>query len=85
MLNKIFSILQFLIILIFVIIINYYYFSDSNVQKINKNRINLEFDLSKNLHELPLLKNDTNNIIEYLDDDTSIQKIKKRSFWDLLK
>ncbi len=84
MLNKIFSIFQFLIILIFIILINYYYFSDSNVQKINKNRINLSFNLSKNLNELPLLNNDTNNIIEYPNDDTSIQKIKKRFFWDLL-
>ena len=84
MLNKIFSIIQFLTIIFFVFTINYYYFSDSNIQKVNKNRINLSYNLSKNLHELPLLNNDTNNIIEYPNDDTSIQKIKKRFFWDLL-
>ena len=84
MLKKIFSIIQFLTIIFFVITINYYYFSDSNIQKINKNRIDLSYNLSKNLHELPLLNNDTNNIIEYPDDDTNFQKIKKRFFWDLL-
>ena len=84
MLNKIFSIIQFLTIIFFVITINYYYFSDSNVQKVNKNRINLSYNLSKNLNELPLLNNDTNNIIEYQDNDTGIKKIKKRFFWDLL-
>ena len=84
MLNKIFSIIQFLTIVFFVFTIIYYYFSDSNVQKVNKNIINLSYNLSKNLHELPLLNNDTINIIDYPDDDTNIQKIKKRFFWDLL-
>ena len=85
MINKVFSILQFLLIIFFIFYINYYYFSDTNIDKIYKNRINLSLNLTKNAGELPLLNNDTNNIIEYQNTDESIEKIKKRSFWNLLK
>ena len=85
MINKVFSILQFLLIIFFIFYINYYYFSDTNIDKIYKNRINLPLNLSKNTDELPFLNNDTNNIIEYQNSDESMEKIKKRSFWNLLK
>ena len=85
MINKVFSILQFLLIIFFIFYINYYYFSDKNIDKIYKNRINLSLNLAKNAGELPLLNNDTNNVIEYQNIDESMEKIKKRSFWNLLK
>ena len=85
MVNKILSILQFLLIIIFIFFINYYYFSDNNIDKINKNRINLSQNLNKKAVKLPLLTNDTNNIIHYQNSDDSMEKIKKRSFWNLLK
>ena len=85
MINKVFSILQFLLIIFFIFYISYYYFSDTNIEKIYKNRINLSLNLTKNAGELPLLNNDTNNIIEYQNSDESMEKIKKRSFWNLLK
>ena len=84
MLNKILTIFQFLIIISFLLLTNFYYFSDKNVEKINKNRVNLSSKISKSLDELPLLINDTKNIIEYQNNDTNLEKIKKRSFWDLL-
>ena len=84
MLNKILSIIQFLIVIFFVIIINFYYFSDENIEKINKNRIDFSLKINKNLNELPFLDNDTNSIIEYSDIDTYKEQIKKRSIWDLL-
>ncbi len=85
MINKVLSILQFLLIIFFLLFINYYYFSDVNINKIYKNRTNLSLNLSKNADELPLLTNDTNNIIEYQNIDETMEKIKKRSFWNLLK
>tara|TARA_B100001540_G_C15442259_1_gene477201 strand:+ start:251 stop:517 length:267 start_codon:yes stop_codon:yes gene_type:complete len=84
MLNKVLTIFQFLIIISFLLLTNFYYFSDKNVEKINKNRVNLSSKISKSLDELPLLINDTKNIIEYQNNDTNLEKIKKRSFWDLL-
>ena len=61
------------------------YFSDDVVLKINKNRANYSNQISENLSGLPLLKNDTNNIINYNIEKNSEKKIKKRYFWDLLK
>ena len=84
MLNKVLTIFQFLIITAFLLLTNFYYFSDKNVEKINKNRVNLSSKISKSLDELPLLIDDTKNIIEYQNNDTNQEKIKKRSFWDLL-
>ena len=34
---------------------------------------------------LPLLNNDTDNVIDYNTSDISNNKIKKRYFWNLLK
>ena len=85
MLNKILSIFQFLVIIFFIFLTSYFYFSDRNVKEINKNRANLPIISNRNLDFLPLLNNDTNNIIEYQNNDKIIEKIKKRSFWDLLK
>ena len=72
-----------LIIFIFIFFIGRYYFSDQNkkiiYRSINKMDKNIE-KLSKNLH---ILKNDTKNIIEYVENDKNKKK-KKYYFWELL-
>ena len=72
-----------LIIFIFIFFIGRYYFSDQNkkniYRSINKMDKNIE-KLSKNLH---VLKNDTKNIIEYVENDKNKEK-KKYYFWELL-
>jgi len=71
-----------LIIFIFIFFIGRYYFSDQNkkniYRSINKMDKNIE-KLSENLH---ILKNDTKNIIEYVENDKN--KKKKYYFWELL-
>ncbi len=84
MLNKILSIIQFIIIISFILLINIYYFSEQNIERINKNRNNLLLQITKNLDQLPELTNDTNNVIEYQNNNEIKEKIKKRSFWNLL-
>ena len=61
------------------------YFSDDIVLKINKNRANYSNQINENLSGLPLLKNDTSNIINYNIEKRGEKKIKKRYFWNLLK
>ena len=72
-----------LIIFIFIFFIGRYYFSDLNkkniYRSINKMDKNIE-KLSKNLH---ILKSDTKNIIEYVENDKNKEK-KKYYFWELL-
>ena len=72
-----------LIIFIFIFFIGRYYFSDLNkkniYRSINKMDKNIE-KLSENLH---ILKSDTKNIIEYVENDKNKEK-KKYYFWELL-
>ena len=72
-----------LIIFIFIFFIGRYYFSDQNkkniYRSINKMDKNIE-KLSENLH---ILKSDTKNIIEYVENDKNKEK-KKYHFWELL-
>ena len=72
-----------LIIFIFIFFIGRYYFSDQNkkniYRSINKMDKNIE-KLSENLH---ILKSDTKNIIEYVENDKNKKK-KKYYFLELL-
>jgi len=62
-----------------------YYFSDRNVKKTNMSRTFYLSNQNNNLTELPVLKNDTNNIIEYSDDVELYKKNKKKyTFWCLI-
>ena len=61
------------------------YFSDNEILKINKNRTNYLNKIRENLSDLPKLKNDTNNVINYSIKKNSEKKIKKRYFWGLLQ
>ena len=62
--------------IIFFTTITFFYFSDENVKKINKSRIFL-LNGTKNNLELPVLYNDTNNIIVYTDEVEIYKKKKK--------
>ena len=43
-------------------------------------------ELSEKINNLPILDNDTNNVIEFNDSfDDEINNNKKRNFWDLFK
>ena len=83
---KIFNIIMFLLIIIFILSIYNYYSSNKNIDAKNYNRKNIDRILKEKIFDLPVLKNDTNNVIEFnnsLKDD--IEENKKRSFWNLLK
>ena len=77
---------MFLLIIIFILSIYNYYSSNKNVDAKNYNRKNIDQILKEKIIDLPVLKNDTDNVIEFnnsLIDD--VEENKKRSFWDLLK
>ena len=83
---KIFNIIMFLLIIIFILNIYNYYSSNKNIDAKNYNRKNIDQILKEKIIDLPVLKNDTDNVIEFnnsLKDE--IEENKKRSFWDLLK
>ena len=71
---------------IFIILTTKFYFSDQNIRETNKSRSFYSVELNNNAQNLPLLKNDTKNIIEYSNDVAVYKKKKKKyTFFDLIK
>ena len=69
--------------LIFFYSISHYYFSETNIKKANKLRLSY---LINDLDKLPLLENNTFNVIEYKDDvQNYIESKKKYSFEKLIE
>ena len=69
---------------IFIFLITKHYFSEENIQFINKSRSSYFLILNKNKDDLVTLKNDTNNIIVYKSDLEEFKKKRKRRFWEEL-
>ena len=70
---------------IFIFLVINYYFSDYYEKKsyIKISNFLDNFD-SKNI-DLPLIKSDTKNIIEYKINSDQMINTKQRKFWDLIK
>ena len=85
MFKEIYKVVYFIIILLFVYLLFTIYFSEENIKKIKKNRVHIENSLKDYLSILPILENDTNDVIIYNSSEFLEKKIKKRKFWELLK
>ena len=73
-------------IIFFIFSIFKYYFSNMNVNNKSFNRLNIDQILQEKIKDLPILVNDTNNVIEFNNSiNEEINDEKKRKFWDLLK
>ena len=86
MFKKVINLFFLLLFSIFTILTITFYFSDENVRKTNKFRSLYSINLNKMINNLPLLKNDTSDIIQY-KNDVEIYKKKRKNyiFWDLLE
>ena len=84
--NKILNLLFIFLIILFILSIFNYYISSKNIDFKDFNRSNIDQILKEKISNLPILTNDTNNVIEFNDSfDNEKDDQKKRSFWDLLK
>ena len=72
-----------LIIFIFIFFIGRYYFSDQNKKNIYRSIIKMDQNIERLSENLHILKNNTKNIIEYVENDKNKEK-KKYYFWELL-
>mgnify|MGYP001205853021 CR=1 FL=1 len=72
------------IIGIFLFITGKYYFSDSNKKNSYRSISSIDEKLNNYADKLPILENDTKNIIEYVDQSNNKKK-KKFNFWELLE
>tara|TARA_B100001057_G_scaffold467969_1_gene526647 strand:+ start:109 stop:372 length:264 start_codon:yes stop_codon:yes gene_type:complete len=84
--SKIFNILLCISILFFFVNIYRFYSSNINLETKEFNRSNIDQIINKKISNLPILANDTNNVIEFTDGfSNKIKNDKPRSFWNLLK
>jgi len=81
--KKILSLALVVLSLIFFYKVFEYYSSESNSDIIKKNRGNIDKLVQENTSNLPVLDNDTNNVIEF-NSGYNMDNKKKRSFWNLL-
>ena len=84
MLKEIKYLIFIVIISLFIFFTGRYYFSDENIRKSYRSYQNIDEKIKIYSKELPILENDTNNIIEYVKQ-TNKKKKKKFNFWKLLE
>jgi|TARA_B110000211_G_scaffold231029_2_gene291782 hypothetical protein len=83
---KVLNILLIILILIFSFNIYKYYASNKNLKIKDYNRTNFDQIINDKTLNLPILDNDTNNVIEFNDTfSNEVINDKPRSFWNLLK
>ena len=84
--QKILNIIFFILVITFFGSTFKYYSSNKNIQAKEFNRNNINEILKNKISNLPILNNDTHNVIEFNDGySNEIKNKNPRSFWKLLK
>ena len=84
--SKIFDIFLVILILTFFFNIYSFYSSNKNLESKEFNRSNIDEIINSKISNLPILKNNTDKVIEFNDGfSNEIKNDKPRSFWNLLK
>jgi len=84
MLKEIKYLIFIIIIALFIFFTGKYYFSNENIKNSYRSYKNIDQKIKDYSKNLPLLKNDTENTIEYVKQ-TDKKKKKKFNFWKLLE
>ena len=83
---KIINLFFIILILLFFFNIYNYYSSNKNIKNMNLKRLNIEEILKNKTSNLPVLRNDTNNVIEFKSSfSDEIKSNEQRNFWNLFK
>ena len=85
MLKEVKYVVYLLTIFFFIFFVIKFYLSENNIKLSNKVMLQHQNILDKKLINLPIIKDDTNNIIEYTSEIEDFKNKKQRKFWDLLK
>ena len=83
MIKEIKYLLYLIVIFLFIFVTGKYYFSDSYKKKSYRSFSNISKKINLYSQNLPILRNDTQNVIEYVKN-TQTKKKKKYYFWKLL-
>ena len=83
---KVINFFFIILIILFFFSIFKFYSSNNNVKKVNLNRTNIEDILKTKITNIPILENNTNDIIEFNSSfSEEIKNDKPRNFWNLFK
>ena len=85
MLKEIKYVVYLFTIFFFIFFVIKFYISENNIKRSNKVILQYQNELDKKFNNLPIIKDDTNNIIEYTNEIEEFKNKKQRKFWDLLK
>ena len=85
MLKEVKYVVYLLTIFFFIFFVIKFYFSENNIKWSNKVIFQHQNILDKKFINLPIIKDDTNDIIEYTSEIEDFKNKKQRKFWDLLK
>ena len=83
MIKEIKNIIYICSILLFLFLTAKYYYSDDHKKKSYRSLQNIELKINEFAKKLPVLEDDTKDIIEYVDQSNEKKK-KKFNFWKLL-
>ena len=83
MLKEIKYLIFIVIIGLFLFFTGRYYFSDENIKKSYRSYKDIDEKIKIYSKELPILENDTSDVIEYVNQNNKKKK-KKFNFWKLL-
>ena len=84
MLKEIKYLIFIIIISLFIFLTGKYYFSDENIKKSYRSYKNINEKIKIYSKELPILENDTQDVIDYVKQTNKIKKWKF-NFWKLLE
>ena len=85
MLKEVKYVVYLLTIFFFIFFVIKFYLSENNIKWSNKVMLQYQNILDKKFINLPIIKDDTNDIIEYTSEIEDFKNKKQRKFWDLLK
>ena len=85
MVKNILSVLLFLFSVSFLFLVVSTYLSENQKKNIMKNREMISEKIKKNMTELPVLSNNTNNVIEFNSGYENESNKIERNFWRLFK
>ena len=85
MLKEVKYVVYLLTIFFFIFFVIKFYLSENNIKWSNKVMLQYQNELDKKFNNLPIIKDDTNDIIEYTNEIEEFKNKKQRKFWNLLK
>ena len=85
MLKEVKYVVYLFTIFFFIFFVVKFYLSENNIKWSNKVMLQYQNVLDKKFINLPIIKDDTNDIIEYTSEIEDFKNKKQRKFWDLFK